>query len=78
MSPTYAHRATDAATLTHPSGHATADTQGGGNTSVLDNAVMEADLARDPHSPRPVTPARVAPPRNSRLHPYNDPSNYLG
>lgn len=84
MSPTNARRSPDAATLAHPSGHAPADTPGGGNMSVLDNAVLEDSslvdgaFVNDRHSSRPVAPARLASTRNSSAHPYDDPSNYLG
>jgi hypothetical protein len=78
MSPTYARRSTDAATLSQLSGHASRQTPGGGNTSVLDNALIEDALTEDPYPPRPVTPVRVDRTQNAGPHSYSDPSMYLG
>jgi hypothetical protein len=78
MSPTDAGRPTDAATRAHPSGHPIPQTPGGGNTSVLDNMLIEGALTKDPRSPRPTTPLRVGRARNAGPHWYSDPSMYLG
>ena len=78
MSPTYAPRSTDAATPAHLSGHPSHGTTGGGNTSVLDGALIEDALTEDPYPPRPVTPARVDRTPNAGRHSYSDTSMYLG
>lgn len=78
MSPTYARRSTDAVTPAHLSGQPSRRTPGGGNTSVLDNELIEDLLREDPYPPRPVTPARVDRAPNAGRHSYSDPSMYLG
>jgi hypothetical protein len=78
MSHTNARRSTDAVTLAHPARRPLRQTPGGGNTSVLDNALMEGLLAKGPYPPRSVTPARVDPTRDAERYRCADPSNYLG
>lgn len=78
MSPTYARRSTDAATLAHLSRHPSRQAPGGGNTSVLDNAFIEDSRTEDPYPPLPVTPVRVDRTQNAGPHSYSDPSMYLG
>ena len=78
MSRTDARRPTDAATLGHPSGRPIPQTPSEGNTSVLDNALIEGALTEGPCPPRPLTPDRVDRTRNTGPYSYSDPSMYLG
>jgi len=78
MSPTYARRSNDAATLAHLSRQSSRQAPGGGNTSVLENALIEAALTEDPYQPLPVSPVRVDRTQNAGPHSYSDPSMYLG
>jgi hypothetical protein len=78
MSPIYAGRSTDASTLAHLSGPPSRQTPGGGNTSVLDNALIEEALTEDPNPPRPVAPTRVDQTPSAGPYSYSDPSMYLG
>lgn len=78
MSPIYARRSADAATPGHLSGPPSRQTPGGGNTSVLDNALIEDAFTEDPYPPRPVTPVRVDRTPSAGPYSYSDPSMYLG
>ena len=78
MSPTNTRRSTDSAALGHPAGRPIPQTPGGGNTSVLDHALLEAVRVKGPYPPRPVAPARLDPRREASACRWVDPSNYLG
>jgi hypothetical protein len=78
MSLTNQLRSVEAATLAHPAGRPIPQTPGGGNTSVLDGALIGDAIAKGPHPPSTVGPARVNPGRDAEVYRFADPSNYLG
>jgi hypothetical protein len=78
MSHDDAGRFTNAATLAHLVEGAVATPAGEQETSMAQENSCEVDLATDPWTTRPGSPARVGPSRHAHPRPFNDPSNYLG
>jgi|GEM_PF-3923140 len=82
MSPAEPRRSTHAATHTaaqsRQGGAPVSDCRGGGNTSVLDMALMEGAVAKRPHEPRSAVPLRLNLTGAAEPLRCADPSNYLG
>jgi hypothetical protein len=79
MSPRKAGKPTDAATIARTATHSIPPpTPGGDYAPVQDGETSERAPAKNPHRPRPASPSRVSPPRNTDPPPFDDPSNYLG
>jgi hypothetical protein len=77
MSPTGADKST-VAILPHTAGQSVAPRRNANAISEKDRGGVEVAPETDTPRFRPVASARVASPRASDPHPFNDPCNYLG